>query len=257
MVVDRRDHAVFRRQRSAHPGLQGTVGGGLRQFGGGIDLEMGRRAVGVLQVQIDIDIVALGENVGRLDRGARRPGTGRLEHGGGRFAGIQPRLIDRQQAWRTEPSGWVALTSICTGTSLPADNGGEVLAGVKIALAEDMAEGDFTRLLRAARVVLELHGDDLAGPGSRWQIRRLEHAAGSGNLYDRGGRVKAGALAGAAALVTGTAAVFDREVVAMVLNTGVSKGLMTSATGPRPRRKHRRSLHKQKVKIRLSCELGQ
>jgi hypothetical protein len=68
---------------------------------------------------------------------------------------------------------------------LPADNGGEVLAGVKIALTEDMTEGDFTRFLRVSLVVLELDGDDLARIGSRWQIRRVERAVWSGNLYDR------------------------------------------------------------------------
>jgi hypothetical protein len=45
----------------------------------------------------------------------------------------------------------------------PTDYGGEMATCAKVALAEDMAEGDFTRLLRAARIVLKLHRDDIAG----------------------------------------------------------------------------------------------
>ena len=58
-----------------------------------------------------------------------------------------------------------------------------MLAGAKIALAEDMAEGDFTRLLRAVRIVLKLQGDDLARLGSRWQMRCLKDS-GRGSKWE-------------------------------------------------------------------------
>jgi hypothetical protein len=168
---------------------------------------MGRGAVGALQVQMDIDIVALGENVGRLDLAARRPGAGRLEHRGNLFAGIQPRLIDRQQSVADRTVRMGRLDVDLYRDRLPADNGGEVLAGVNIALAEDMAEGDFTRLLRVARVVLKLHGGDLS-PG-------LEADGRSGAL--------SAPLGAATFTIAGAAAVLDRRVVDMVLNTRVQR----------------------------------
>jgi hypothetical protein len=116
-----------------------------------------------LKARIEIDIVAPGQNVGRLDRGARRSGAGRLEHGGGLLPGCQARLIDRQESVADRTVRVGRLDIDLYRDLAPADNGGQVLAGVKITLAEDMTERDFTRLLRASSVVLKLQRDDLAG----------------------------------------------------------------------------------------------
>ena len=175
VVVDRLDDPEFAGERAAYPGLQGAVGGGVRKLGGGINGELGDSAVGVLEVQVDIDIVAMGQDVGRLDGLAFGGMRHRLQHQVDGRPGGQRWLGDGQEGM-TDRAVLVGRFHIELDRHLvPIDHGHQIFAGAEIALFEDVAKGDLAGGLRFSGHVLQLEADDLAGLGGFGQIRRLEH----------------------------------------------------------------------------------
>ena len=172
--------------RTADPGLQRAVGGGMGQFGGGVDGELRDGAVGVLEGQVDIDVVAVGQDIRRLDGGARRRVVNDLQHQVDGGAGGQRRLRDCQQGMADGAVLVGRLDVQLDRHFAPVDDGDQMFAMGQIARLEDMAEGDLARSLGLACDVLELEGDKFAGLGRIRQIGGLEDRTGS--LYLDHGR---------------------------------------------------------------------
>ena len=103
----------------------------MGQFGGGIDGELGDGAVGVLEGQVDIDVVAVGQDIGRLDGRPRRRMVDDLQHQVDGGAGGQRRLRDGQQG--------VADRAVLVGRLdvqldrhfAPVDDGDQIFAGAR------------------------------------------------------------------------------------------------------------------------------